>query len=70
MHKAFPEIYIDVVTSDDKGVLKNEIYKLLKIHKSPVKYVSDKYRYQSNIDGRGGGGEFLTLKILYTCTQL
>lgn len=43
MHKAFPEIYIDVVTSDDKGVLKNEIYKLLKIHTSPVKHVSDKY---------------------------
>lgn len=44
---------------NDKGVFKNKIYKLLKIHTSPVKYVSGKYRYQSNIDGRGG--EFLTL---------
>lgn len=39
---------------NDKGVFKNKIYKLLKIHTGPVKYVSDKYRYQSNIDGRGG----------------
>lgn len=39
---------------NDKGDFKNKIYKLLKIHTGPVKYVSDKYRYQSNIDGRGG----------------